>query len=124
VLKAAHFFDSVPGTLTDGAVIVVQGNRIQAVGAAAPLPADAQVVDLGDATLLPGFIDAHVHLSQESRLLGCTIPEREVFLNLIGYIERSEIRPVIGAVYPLREIVAAQTEFMRKSHVGKIVLTV
>ena len=65
-LKAAHLFDSVSGTLTDRAVIVVQGDKIQAVGAAAPLPADAQVIDLGDATLLPGFIDAHVHLSQES----------------------------------------------------------
>ena len=66
VLKAAHLFDSVSGNLTDGAVVVVQGNKIQAVGAAVPLPADAQVIDLGDATLLPGFIDAHVHLSQES----------------------------------------------------------
>jgi imidazolonepropionase-like amidohydrolase len=66
VLKAAHLFDSVSGHLTDGAVIVVQGNKIQAVGTPAPLPADAQVIDLGDATLLPGFIDAHVHLSQES----------------------------------------------------------
>ena len=66
VLKAAHLFDSVSGNLTDGGVIVVQGNSIQTVGAAAPLPADGQVIDLGDATLLPGFIDAHVHLSQES----------------------------------------------------------
>jgi imidazolonepropionase-like amidohydrolase len=66
VLKAAHLFDSVSGTLSDAAVIVVQGDRIQTVGGTAPLPADAQVIDLGDATLLPGFIDAHVHLSQES----------------------------------------------------------
>jgi len=66
VLKAAHLFDSVSGTLTEGAVIVVQGTKIQAVGGGAPLPVDAQVVDLGDATLLPGFIDAHVHLSQEA----------------------------------------------------------
>ena len=66
VLKAAHLFDSLSGRLTDGGVILVQGEKIQAVGAASPLPADAQVIDLGDATLLPGFIDAHVHLSQES----------------------------------------------------------
>jgi len=65
VLKAAHLFDSVSGTLRDGGVIVVQGNTIQALGASAP-PPDAQVIDLGDATLLPGFIDAHVHLSQEA----------------------------------------------------------
>ena len=45
---------------------MVSGSRIQAVGNAANIPADAQVIDLGDATLLPGFIDAHVHLSNES----------------------------------------------------------
>jgi NADPH:quinone reductase-like Zn-dependent oxidoreductase len=56
-------------------------------------------------------------------LLGCTIPAPEVFANLIGYIERGEIRPVISASYPLAEMVSAQHEFMRKSHVGKIVLS-
>ncbi|MBV8403677.1 MAG: amidohydrolase family protein [Gammaproteobacteria bacterium] len=66
VLKAAHLFDSASGTLSDGAVVVVQGDKIQAVGGAAPLPPDARVIDLGDATLLPGFIDAHVHLSMEA----------------------------------------------------------
>jgi NADPH:quinone reductase-like Zn-dependent oxidoreductase len=40
----------------------------------------------------------------------------------LGYIERAEIRPLISATYPLREIVAAQQEFLRKRHVGKIVL--
>jgi NADPH:quinone reductase-like Zn-dependent oxidoreductase len=57
-------------------------------------------------------------------LLGCTIPAPEVFANLIGYIERGELRPVIAATYPLSEIVAAQAEFIRKAHVGKIVLTI
>jgi imidazolonepropionase-like amidohydrolase len=66
VLRAAHLFDGVSGTLSDEAVIVVQGGKIQAVGRGAALPADAQVIDLGDATLLPGFIDAHVHLEDEA----------------------------------------------------------
>jgi imidazolonepropionase-like amidohydrolase len=66
VLRAAHLFDAVSGTLSDGAVIVVQGGTIQAVGRGATLPADSQVIDLGDATLLPGFIDAHVHLENEA----------------------------------------------------------
>ncbi len=69
-------------------------------------------------------LDLRTLYLKDLRLLGCTIPEPDVFLNLIRYIEHGEIRPVIGAVYPLKEIVAAQTEFMRKSHVGKIVLTV
>jgi imidazolonepropionase-like amidohydrolase len=67
VLKAAHLFDSVSGKLVDHGVIVVVGKNIQAVGGSdTAIPADAQVIDLGDATLLPGFIDAHVHLSEES----------------------------------------------------------
>jgi imidazolonepropionase-like amidohydrolase len=67
VLKAAHLFDAVSGTLIDHGVVVVSGNKIQAVGGAdVKVPANAKVIDLGDATLLPGFIDAHVHLDGES----------------------------------------------------------
>ena len=65
VLKAAHLFDGRSGQLQDGGIVVVQGTRILAVGTAADAPAGARVIDLGDATLLPGFIDAHVHLSME-----------------------------------------------------------
>jgi imidazolonepropionase-like amidohydrolase len=68
VLKAAHLFDSVSGTLTEHGVVVVSGSKIQAVGSDAAIPEGAQVIDLGDATLLPGFIDAHVHLSMQSSL--------------------------------------------------------
>jgi imidazolonepropionase-like amidohydrolase len=61
VLRAARLFDGremrTPG------IIVVNGSRITAVGSAAAIPAGAQVIDLGDATLSPGFIDAHTHLS-------------------------------------------------------------
>jgi NADPH:quinone reductase-like Zn-dependent oxidoreductase len=48
--------------------------------------------------------------------------ESVVFRNLIGYIERGEIRPVVASVYPLSSIVAAQREFSAKGHTGKIVL--
>jgi len=66
VLKAAHLFDSVSGKLSEHGVVVVSGTKIQAVGTNVNIPDNAQVIDLGDATLMPGFIDAHVHLSQES----------------------------------------------------------
>src|SRR5262249_40061907 len=63
VLKAAHIFDgknfSSPG------VVVVTDGKIVAAGASASIPADATVMDLGDSTLSPGFIDAHVHLTLE-----------------------------------------------------------
>ena len=65
VLKAAHLFDSVSGKLTDNAVIVVENNIIVSVGANSKVPASAQIIDLGNATLMPGFIDAHVHFSGE-----------------------------------------------------------
>jgi imidazolonepropionase-like amidohydrolase len=66
VLRAAHLFDSVSGKLVDHGVVVVSGTRIQAVGSDAKIPEGAKIIDLGDATLLPGLIDAHVHLSMES----------------------------------------------------------
>jgi imidazolonepropionase-like amidohydrolase len=66
VLRAAHLFDSVSGKLVDNGVVVVSGTRIQAVGSKAKIPDGAKIIDLGDATLLPGIIDAHVHLSNES----------------------------------------------------------
>jgi len=62
VLKAAHLFDATGTKLQDGATLVVQGDHIVSVSAAAA-PAGARVLDLGDATLLPGFIDAHTHLT-------------------------------------------------------------
>lgn len=65
VISAARIFDGVSGTLLTGAAVVVQDGRIVSVGADAKVPAGAQVIDMGDATLLPGFIDAHTHLSWE-----------------------------------------------------------
>ena len=60
VLKAAYLFDSKSGQLTQGGTVIVDGEKIVSIGGAAP--ANARVIDLGDATLLPGFIDAHTHL--------------------------------------------------------------
>ncbi|HTO42933.1 MAG TPA: amidohydrolase family protein [Burkholderiales bacterium] len=62
VLKAAHLFDSTGTQLKNGGLVVVRGERIVSVGAGG-VPAGARVIDLGDATLLPGFIDAHTHLT-------------------------------------------------------------
>jgi imidazolonepropionase-like amidohydrolase len=64
VLKAAHLFDSRNGRLLDNGVIVVTGERITSVGSAS-IPSNAKTIDLGDATLIAGFIDSHVHLASE-----------------------------------------------------------
>jgi NADPH:quinone reductase-like Zn-dependent oxidoreductase len=67
-------------------------------------------------------LDLRTLYLKDLRLLGCTIPGEEVFPNLVRYIERGEIRPLISATFPISEIVAAQSSFLEKSHVGKIVL--
>jgi imidazolonepropionase-like amidohydrolase len=65
VLKAAHIFDAVSGKLADHGLVVIQDGKITGVGANAQIPAGARVIDLGDATLMPGMIDAHVHLDDQ-----------------------------------------------------------
>ena len=65
VLKAAHIFDAVSGKLADHGLVVVRDGKIVAVGADSAIPAGAKVIDLGDATLMPGMIDSHVHLDGE-----------------------------------------------------------
>ena len=62
VLKAARMFDGKSNSLVTPGMVVVTGNKIVAVGGSA-IPAGAEVIDFGDATLLPGFIDAHTHLT-------------------------------------------------------------
>ncbi|MFI4890244.1 MAG: alcohol dehydrogenase family protein [Steroidobacterales bacterium] len=67
-------------------------------------------------------LDLRTLYLKDLRLLGCTVLEAAVFSNLIAYIERGEIRPVIASTHPLHDIVAAQQEFLTKRHTGKIVL--
>jgi imidazolonepropionase-like amidohydrolase len=85
VLRASRLFDGKSDRVVQPGIVVVAGNRIQSVGG--QVPAGATVIDLGDATLLPGFIDAHTHLTMDfnpdyngARLndLSRTIPERAI----------------------------------------------
>lgn len=63
VLKAARIFDGKSDALAKPGLVVVTDGKITGVGSAAAIPAGAEVIDFGDATLLPGFIDAHTHLT-------------------------------------------------------------
>ncbi|MGH9587509.1 MAG: amidohydrolase family protein, partial [Acidobacteriaceae bacterium] len=62
VLHAAHLLDVAKGTLVSPGEVLVRGNRIAEVGSTVAHPAGATVIDLGQDTLMPGLIDAHVHL--------------------------------------------------------------
>ena len=68
VLRAARLYDGKSDTVSSPGVVVVEGGTIKGVGPGAAVPSGAKVIDLGDATLLPGLIDAHTHLSAEASL--------------------------------------------------------
>lgn len=67
-------------------------------------------------------LDLRTLYLKDLSFFGCTVLEPQVFAQLVGYIRRGEIRPVIAAVHPLSAIVEAQREFLEKRHIGKIVL--
>ncbi|MEP7202636.1 MAG: alcohol dehydrogenase family protein [Ilumatobacteraceae bacterium] len=69
-------------------------------------------------------LDLRVLYLNDLTLCGCTVLDPEVFANLVGYIERGEIHPIVAATFDLEDIVAAQRLFLTKQHVGKIILRV
>jgi imidazolonepropionase-like amidohydrolase len=62
-IRAGHLFDPHSGNLLENQVVLVRGERIAEVGPAIQIPSGATVIDLGAATVLPGMIDAHVHVN-------------------------------------------------------------
>ncbi|HUK31124.1 MAG TPA: amidohydrolase family protein [Candidatus Acidoferrum sp.] len=95
VLKAARMITAVDDTVVKNGVVIIEGGRIKAVGAALEIPANAKVIDLGDATLLPGLIDAHTHLLSE--MDGTNLRLQDVEMLRIVATQSTAQRALLGA---------------------------
>jgi imidazolonepropionase-like amidohydrolase len=87
VLHAARLLDIRNGTLVKPGEVLIQGDRIVEVGSTVTHPAGAEVIDLGDRTLLPGLIDAHVHLflhpgAEDLQTVMESVPQRTITATL------------------------------------------
>ena len=108
--KVDVFADVVGGSLFGPLLeLVARGGHYTTAGAIA-----GPVVDLDLRTLYLHDLTLH----------GATVVPPAVFSNLVGYIERNEIRPIVAATFPLESMAAAQSEFMKKQHVGSMVIEV
>lgn len=92
VIRAGRLVDPESGTITTNQVILVEGERIRAVGANVNVPAGAEVIDLSALTVLPGLVDSHTHLALTYK----EVPESNIYY--FTYVAEST---------PLRAIQAA-----------------
>ena len=79
-IRAALLIDGTERAPIEGAVVIVRGDIIEAVASAdiIRIPEDAEIIDLGDETLLPGLIDTHGHLSYRPGFAGKDLWEQIV----------------------------------------------
>jgi imidazolonepropionase-like amidohydrolase len=87
VLHAARLLDVETGNIISPGEVLVQGDRITAAGTSVTRPAGAQIIDLGETTLLPGLIDAHVHLflhpgAEDLQTVQESVPQRTILATL------------------------------------------
>ena len=87
VLHATRMLDVEKGTIVTPGEVLVQGERILEAGPKVSRPAGAQVIDLGDVTLMPGLIDVHVHLflhpgAEDLQTVQESVPQRTILATL------------------------------------------
>ncbi|HTW57725.1 MAG TPA: amidohydrolase family protein [Terriglobales bacterium] len=87
ILHAAHMLDVKNARIISPAEILIEGERIVEAGPSVKHPANAEVIDLGDRTLMPGLIDAHVHLflhpgAEDLQTIQESVPERTITATL------------------------------------------
>src|SRR6516164_5179363 len=62
-IRAGKLFDAKSGTLLNNQIVLIRGDRVADVGSSVQIPREARVIDLSSATVMPGMIDAHVHVN-------------------------------------------------------------
>jgi imidazolonepropionase-like amidohydrolase len=87
VVHAARMVDVVAGKIVRPAEVLIEGDRIVEAGSTVRHPADAVTIDLGDRTVLPGLIDAHVHLflhpgAEDLQTVEESVPQRTISATL------------------------------------------
>lgn len=87
MLHAARLLDVKAGKIVRPGEVLVEGDRIVEVGASVKHPSNAEVIDLGDRTLMPGLIDAHIHLflhpgAEDLQTVQESVPERTIVATL------------------------------------------
>jgi imidazolonepropionase-like amidohydrolase len=96
-VKAARMIDVKSGSVVNNAVVLIANGRITDVGENLKIPEGAQVIDLGDATLLPGLIDAHTHLLQNySPQFGGDDPNMILTVTQLGTTRRALLGAAMG----------------------------
>jgi imidazolonepropionase-like amidohydrolase len=94
-IRAQRLIDGKNDTVVKDAVVLVVGEKITAVGSGMAIPTSARVIDLGDATLLPGLIDAHTHLLSE--MDGSNLSLQDVEMLRIVATQSTAERALLGA---------------------------
>ena len=117
-LKAARLFDGKSNALVQNGIVIVQGDKIVDAGSNLPIPSGAQVIDLGDATLSPGFMDAHTHLTadfsgnyNERRLRELDLNVSEQAINATAFA-RATVKAGFTTVRDLGSRFVASREFV------------
>jgi len=117
LLKAGRILDVRTGKYVAGAGVLVENNRIKEVGPLADVQAhaakDAQIIDLGTATLLPGLIDCHAHLLTS----GTTLSPQETILNAAAGMSPTA-RVLLGAHNAREDLEAGFTTVRVVGHSG------
>ncbi len=118
----AAIMDIAPGGRVDVTADVVGGDTYTAM--IASLRRGGRYVTAGAIGAPIVNLDLRTLYLHDLELIGATVFQAHVYRNLIGYIERGEIRPLLAKTFPLDDIREAQAQFIKKSHVGNFVIDI